>query len=211
MKAAIYCRVSTKDQNCDRQEADLLAFAERVGYEVIGIYKETESGVKLNRRQRDKVMALARDRRVDAVLVTELTRWGRSTIDLIRCLQDFYVWNVKLIAQTGIQFDVATAQGKLLATVLSALAEFERDLVIERIKSGLASAKAKGKKLGRRPGDRVKLDRLEGKILELIAQGMSYRRIGRELNISPTTVYKLMKKKYAEAHRTEVDTDAEPV
>ena len=192
-KAAIYCRVSTTDQNCDRQEADLLAFAERADYEVVGIYKETASGIKVNRRRRDQVMSLAQDRQIDLVLVTEMTRWGRSTLDLIKTLQDLQAWNVCLIAQTGMQFDLGTAQGKMIATVFAGLAEFERDLIIERIKSGLASAKAKGKRLGRQPGQQVKLNKLEPKILQMVEEGYSYRRIGRELDISPTTVYKLIK------------------
>jgi DNA invertase Pin-like site-specific DNA recombinase len=78
-KAAIYCRVSTADQCCERQERDLRAFAERAGYEAVGVFKETGSGAKLDRVERRKVMALAQARQIDAVLVTELSRWGRST------------------------------------------------------------------------------------------------------------------------------------
>ena len=69
-RAALYCRVSTADQSCERQERDLAAFAERAGYEVVGTYKETASGVRVDRAERRKVMALAQRREVDAVLVT---------------------------------------------------------------------------------------------------------------------------------------------
>ena len=79
-RAALYCRVSTADQSCVRQERDLAAFAERAGYTVVGVFKETGSGVRLDRAERRKVMALAQARRIDAVLVTELSRWGRSTL-----------------------------------------------------------------------------------------------------------------------------------
>ena len=75
-RAALYCRVSTADQSCERQERDLAAFAQRAGYEVVGIYKETASGVKLDRAERSKVMALAQARQLDAVLVTELSPAG---------------------------------------------------------------------------------------------------------------------------------------
>ena len=85
--AAIYCRVSTADQSCERQERDLRAFAERAGYAVVGVFRETGSGVKLDRIERRKVMALAQARRVDVVLVTELSRWGRSTLDLLETLR----------------------------------------------------------------------------------------------------------------------------
>ncbi len=77
-RVALYCRVSTADQSCARQERDLAAFAERSGYDVVGTFKETGSGVKLDRAERRKVMALAQAREVDAVLVTELSRWGAS-------------------------------------------------------------------------------------------------------------------------------------
>ena len=77
LRAALYCRVSTADQSCARQERDLATFAERSGYEVVGTYKETASGVKLDRAERKRVMALAQRREIDAVLVTELSRWGR--------------------------------------------------------------------------------------------------------------------------------------
>ena len=78
LRAALYCRVSTADQSCARQERDLAAFAERAGYQVVGTYKETASGVKLDRAKRKRVMALAQRREIDAVLVTELSRWGAA-------------------------------------------------------------------------------------------------------------------------------------
>jgi putative DNA-invertase from lambdoid prophage Rac len=77
-RAALYCRVSTADQSCARQERDLAVFAARAGYEVAGVFKETGSGAKLDRAERKKVMALAQRREIDAVLVTELSRWGRA-------------------------------------------------------------------------------------------------------------------------------------
>lgn len=156
--AALYCRVSTADQSCARQERDLLEFAGRAGYEVVGIWKETASGARQDRAERRKVMALAQARRIDVILVTELSRWGRSTIDLVHTLHDLQAWGVSLIAQTGLQFDLTTPQGKLFASLMSALAEFERDLLRERTRSGIAAAKACGKRFGRRPGQRIKAD-----------------------------------------------------
>lgn len=86
-RAAIYCRVSTADQSCARQERDLTAFAARAGYEVVGVYKETGSGVRLDRLERKRVMALAQARAIDVVLVIELSRWGRGTLDLLHNTQ----------------------------------------------------------------------------------------------------------------------------
>ena len=117
-RVAICCRVSTADQSCERQERDLLAFAERGGQEVVGIWKEVASGAKDQRPERKKVLALAQDRRIDAVLVTEMTRWGRSTQDLLTTLQTLQAWKVSLIAQTGLQFDMTTPQGKFIASMM---------------------------------------------------------------------------------------------
>jgi putative DNA-invertase from lambdoid prophage Rac len=193
-KVALYCRVSTADQSCARQEHDLRQFAARAGYEVVGIWKETASGIQDDRVERNKVMALAQARQIDTILVTELTRWGRSTLDLVHTLHNLQARGVSLIAQTGWQFDLSTPQGKLIASLMSALAEFERDLLRERIRSGLAAAKARGTLLGRRPGQRIKADRLAPKVLECVKAGWSYRKIGRELNISKNTVTEIVKR-----------------
>lgn len=139
-RVAIYCRVSTSDQENDRQERDLREYAERAGFEIVGVFKETLSGIRKAKGkqliERQKVMALAQDRRMDAVLVTELTRWGRSTQDLMDTLGQLSSWEVSLIAQTGLTFDLSTPQGKLVANLMASLAEFEHDLLRERVRSG---------------------------------------------------------------------------
>jgi DNA invertase Pin-like site-specific DNA recombinase len=193
-RVALYCRVSTADQSCERQERDLLAFAERSGDEVVGIYKETGSGVKLDRVERKKVMALAQARRLDAVLVTELSRWGRSTLDLVQTLRDLESQRVSVIALNGMTFDLSNAAGRMMATIIAGIAEFERDLMGERIKSGLAAARARGRPLGRQTGQRPKSDRLGPKVLALVAQGRSYRLISRELGLSKNTVADIVKR-----------------
>ena len=144
-RAAIYCRVSTADQSCERQERDLTAFASRAGYELSGIFKETGSGTKLDRAERRKIMALAQARKIDVILVTELSRWGRSTIDLLNTLRELESWKVSVIAMNGMAFDLSSPHGRMLATFLSGIAEFERDLISERVKSGLAAARARGR------------------------------------------------------------------
>lgn len=187
-RVAIYCRVSTPEQSCQRQEWELKSYAERAGFEVVGVWREVASGTKDQRPERKKVMALAQERVIDAILVTELTRWGRSTFDLVQTLHDLEAWNVSLIAQVGLQFDLRTPQGKLFASLMAALSEFERDLLRERIRSGIASAMARGKTFGRKAGDRPKSDRLAPKVLGLSEKGRSYRFIARELNLSKNTV-----------------------
>jgi DNA invertase Pin-like site-specific DNA recombinase len=162
--------------------------------DIAGVWKETGSGARNDRAERKKILAMAQARKIDAVLVTEMTRWGRSTIDLLQTLQDLQSWNVSLIAQSGLQFDLRTSQGKLIANLMASLAEFERDLISERVKSGLAAARARGKKLGRQPGQRVKSDRLSPKVLRLVEDGHSYREIAARVKISKTTVTEIVKR-----------------
>jgi putative DNA-invertase from lambdoid prophage Rac len=192
--AALDCRVSTADQICARQERDLRAFAKKAGYKILGVWKETASGAKDDRAERKKILALAQARKIDVVLVTELTRWGRSMLDLFHTLQDLHAWNVSLVAQTGLQFDLRTAQGKLIASLMSALAEFERDLLRERVRSGIAAACKHGMVFGRQPGQRVKADRYAPRVLKLVDEGQSYREIGHRLGLSKNTVLDIVKR-----------------
>ena len=167
-RAALYCRASTADQSCARQERDLAAFAERAGYEVVGTYKETASGVKLDRAERKRVLALAQRREIDVVLVTELSRWGRSTTDLLATLKELEARRVSLVALNGMAFDLSTPHGRMMATLL-----------------------------GLQPGQRPKSDRLAPKVLALVAQGRSYRLIGREVGLSKNTVAGIVKRNRA--------------
>lgn len=198
-RAALYCRVSTVDQSCARQERDLVACTERACYELVGTYKETASGVKLDRAERRKVLALAQRREIDAVLVTELSSWGRSTTDLLPTLKELETRRVSLVALNGTEFDLTTPYGRIVATLLAGIAEFERELIQERIYSGIAAAKARGKGLGRQPGQRPKSDRLAPKALALFGQGRSYRLVGRELGLSKNTVAAIVKRTRAAA------------
>ena len=193
-RAALYCRVSTADQSCARHVRDLTAFAARAGYQVVATFKETGSGVKLDRAERRKVVALAQARHIDVVLVTELSRWGRSTTDLLATLKELEARRVSLIAMNGMAFDLSTPHGRMIATVLAGIAEFERELIQERIRSGITAAKARGKRLGRQPGQRPKSDRLAPKVLALIEQECSYRLIGREVGLSKNTVAEIVRR-----------------
>jgi len=193
-RAALYCRVSTADQSCERQARDLTAFAQRAGYAVVGIYKETGSGTRADRVERRKVIALAQRREIDAVLVTELSRWGRSTVDLLHTLEDLQAWRVSVIALNGLAFDLSTAAGRMMATVIAGVAQFERELIQERIKSGMAAARARGRKLGRQPGQRPKSDRLAAKVISMVEkEKLSYRIVAKRLDLSKNTVLEIMK------------------
>lgn len=178
----------------DRATLLLTGFASRAGYDVVATFKETGSGAKLDRAERKKVLVLAQARQVDAILVAELSKWGRSTIDLLNTLRELESWKVSVIAMNGMAFDLSSPHGRMLATFLSGIAEFERDLISERVKSGLAAAKARGKKLGRQTGERPKADRLSPKVIALREEGRSYRWIARDLGISKNTVADIVRR-----------------
>jgi len=106
-----------------RQERDLRAFAKCAGHHVVGVFKEAASSAKNDRVERNRATALAQAREIDAIL---LSRWGRSTQDLVRTLDDLHSWKASVLAQTGLSFDLSTASGKLMRTIMVGLAEFER-------------------------------------------------------------------------------------
>ncbi len=95
---------------------------------------------------------------------------------------------------SGMTFKLSTPHGRMMATMLAGIAQFERDLLSERVKSGLAAARARGKKLGRKPGQRPKSDKLAPKVIKAVAEGRSYRWIARDLGISKNTVTEIIKR-----------------
>jgi putative DNA-invertase from lambdoid prophage Rac len=156
------------------------------------VFKETASGADDDRPERKKVMALARAREIEAILVTELSRWGRSTQDLVQTLDDLHGSKVSVLAQNGLSFDLSTSTGKLMRTIMAGLAEFERDLIRDRVKSGLAAARARGVKLGQlgqRPSDKK-----AKRVLAMHKEGLSYRLIGRNVGLSKNTVMEIVRR-----------------
>ncbi len=139
-------------------------------------------------------MALAQARSIDAIIVSELSRWGRSTPDILSTLEELRTRKVSLLAQSGLEFDLTSPQGKLIATLLAGLAEFERDLIRERVRSGMAAAKSRGQRFGRQPGYiPAQVREKESKVLELIQQGLSYRKVAEELGLSKNTVMRIVR------------------
>lgn len=188
-QVVIYARVSTDDQDCQRQVLELTEFATRCGYEVLEVVYETGSGANNERPGRKRVLELARLRKINMILVSELSRWGRSTEDLLHTLQQLADWKCSLKALNGMELDMSTATGKLMVTLLAGVSEFERGLLQERIKSGLVNAKAKGVKLGRPSSDPYIV-----RVLNLKSKGESVRSIASSLKLSPTTVQSILKK-----------------
>jgi putative DNA-invertase from lambdoid prophage Rac len=153
----------------------------------------TLSGADDDRPERKKVMVLARAREIEAILVTELSRWGRSTQVLVQTLDDLHGWKVSVLAQNGLSFDLSTPTGKLMRTIMAGLAEFERDIIRERVRSGLQAARARGVKLGRQHGQRPS-DKKAKRVLAMHKDGLSYRLIGRNVGLSKNTVMEIVRR-----------------
>lgn len=195
-RVAIYARVSTTThgQDVGLQTRELRQFAEARGWQVAGEYVDQGvSGAKDSRPQLNRLMADAHRRRFDVVCVWRFDRFARSVSHLLRALETFKALGVDFVSYSE-QMDTSTPAGKMVFTVLGAVAELERSLIVERVKAGLRNAKAKGKRLGR---PRRVVD--AARIVRLRAQGHSIREIADELGYSRSLVHKTLAN--GESHR----------
>ena len=185
MRCAIYARVSTTDQNCEMQLRELREYIQRRGWEPAAEYVDTGwSGTKASRPQLDRLMVDARAHRFDCILVWKLDRFGRSVVHLSHSLGDLRSWAVRFIAVTqSIDTDQANPTSNLLLNILAAIAEFEREMIVERVKAGVKEAKRKGKHCGR-----PKKVFPRGRALELRKQGKSWAAVASELGVPISTV-----------------------
>lgn len=185
--ALIYARVSTKEQNIDMQIIDLRGYAQARGFEVAHEYIDYASGSKSNRENYQKLFNDVRKRKIDAVLVWKFDRFARSTKELINALEEFRALGVDFISYKE-NVDTSTPAGKILFTMISAFAEFEREIIRERVRAGMEKAKAKGKVMGRPkiPAFTIK------SVLEMKNNGMSYTSICKKLKISKSAYYKIV-------------------
>src|SRR5277367_3993082 len=178
MRIAIYARVSTKDQSCDLQLRDLRAYCAAKGVERIHEYVDVgQSGAKDSRPELNKLMDNARKRQFDAIVVWRFDRFARSTKHLLLALEEFRFLGVQFISYQE-NIDTSSALGQALFTIVSAVAQLERDLIRERVSAGIRNARANGKKLGR---PKISVSREE--ILELKARGLSLRQIAAKLGV----------------------------
>ena len=184
-RTAIYARVSTNDQSVEMQTRDLRKLADNRGFQVVTEYCDTGvSGAKNSRPALDRMMADAKSGKFEVILVWRLDRLGRSLAHLIRLLEDFKSWNVELVSfSEGLDF--TTSSGRLFYQLLGAFAEFERETIRERVRSGMRNARARGIKLGRK---NVQVDGAEVKRLR--ATGASFRAISRQLGVSVGSIHK---------------------
>ena len=191
---AIYARVSTDDQDCARQVAELSAWIARRDGVLIHTSIETASAGLLTRAGRAKLIKMAQSRQIDAIAVLELSRWSRSVPDLLDTLDTLNGYGVRLCAANGPDFDTATATGRLMVTVIGAIAEFERQLIRDRTRSGLQAAKARGVKLGRQHGDCWRQRQLTSRVIEMRKETTppSLRQMASRLSCSVNTVRKVL-------------------
>ena len=186
MRAAIYGRVSTSNhgQDIGMQTRELRLFCEARGWQIAGEYLDQGvSGAKDSRPELNRLMADAGRRRFDAVIVWKFDRFARSVSHLLRALEQFNALGVAFVSLSE-QIDTTTPTGRMIFTVLGAVAELERSLIAERVRAGLRNARAKGKRLGRPP---VAVD--AAKVAALRAAGKSWPQIARELGVSVGKVY----------------------
>jgi DNA invertase Pin-like site-specific DNA recombinase len=166
------------------QTRELRQFCEARGWQVAGEYlDEGISGAKDTRPELNRLMADAARRRFDAVVVWKFDRFARSVSHLLRALETFNSLGIAFVSLSE-QIDTSTPTGKMIFTVLGAVAELERSLIAERVRAGLRNARAKGKRLGR---PRVSVD--AARIASLRASGLSWPKIARELGVSVGKVY----------------------
>jgi DNA invertase Pin-like site-specific DNA recombinase len=158
-----------------------------MGDTVVEVFQENASGAKVDRAVRARVIAGAKAHAFDAILVTEPSRWSRSLVDLVTGLEELARYGVSLISQNGMSLDISTAAGRMLVGVMGSLAEFERDLIRERILSGIAAARRKGRVFGRPKGFSPPKAH-DANVMRLLENGMSVRDTAKALNISATTV-----------------------
>lgn len=192
MKTGIYARVSTTDkgQDPELQLKDLRAYCQAREMSVVGEYVDVGiSGGKDRRPELDKLMEMVRKRKLDCVVVWKLDRWGRSVTHLVNSIAELGSLGVSFVSYKE-NIDLSTSAGKLMFHIISAMAEFERDIIKERVRAGVAHARSKGKQIGRKG-----LAPVERKKIIDLRQGdpsMSVRTIARKSGQSVGSVHKTL-------------------
>src|ERR1017187_5476173 len=187
-KAAIYCRVSTSDQHIESQLYDLRAMAAQRGYEIVHEYEDRGvCGTKARRPGLDAMMTDARRKKFSVLLVTGFDRIARSTRNFLQIIDELDSMQIEFISRRE---GVATgdAMGRLFVTIISAISELERSLIVERVKSGMRRARLEGRQIGR-----ARLDVNREQVVIDRRLGMSLTQVAKRHNISRASVCRLMK------------------
>ncbi len=187
IKVGLYARVSTQDQKTlPMQLQALRTYVRQRGWTLGLQIKDVGSGAS-DRPQREQLMQAARRRELDAILVWRLDRWGRSLADLVLTLKELSELGVGFVSLTE-ALDLTTPTGRALAGLLAVFAEFEREILRERVKAGIAHARKEGRPHGRPPTARRKATRVK----RLYARGVSKAEIARRLKIGRTSVRRIL-------------------
>lgn len=186
-RVGLYARVSTHDQQTlPMQLTAMRAHAKHRGWAIVAQIKDIGSGARA-RPKRDAILAAARRRELDVVLVWKLDRWGRSLPDLVVTLRELAELGVGFVSITE-ALDFTTPTGRAMVGLLAVFAEFERDLLCERVKAGIAQARKEGRRIGRPPT----ATRLRAHVRRFFSEGVSKAEIARRLAISRPTVRRLL-------------------
>ena len=180
-RAAIYARVSTleKGQDPQTQLLELRRYAQLSGFEVTQEYVDFASGKDDKRKQYQAMLDAARKRKIDVVLVWRYDRFARSTQALVNALKEFQSLGVDFVSYQE-NIDTTTAQGELIFNIMASLAQFESNLISQRVKAGMARAKAQGKRISRPPISKAKQEEIK----KLYEQKYSIRKISKQVGIS---------------------------
>lgn len=181
-RAALYSRVSTTDQNAKRQMDEMRAFVAARKWTVVATETDAMSGAKDRRPGLDRVMAMARARKCDVIVVQALDRFARSIRHFVVTIAELEAVGVAFVS-TSQGFDMTTPMGKFAMTILASVAELEREMIRERVRSGMARARREGKQIGRAP----KVVEL-AKLRKLVAAKASIWEMSRELGVSRTAI-----------------------
>jgi DNA invertase Pin-like site-specific DNA recombinase len=182
-RAALYARVSTDDQSVDLQLNELRAVATSRGWSVVEYVDRGVSGAVLSREELDRLMTDARNGKLDVVAVWKFDRFARSTEHLLASLREFRSVGVDFLSIRE-AIDTSTAMGRMVFAFLGAVAEFEREIIVERVKAGVAHAQAKGIHCGRPVIEIPSLAAAE----TLIRQGVPLRDVARQVGVSRSTL-----------------------
>ena len=196
MRFGLYARVSTSIQDVGMQLDELRQVARQRGWVIAGEYlDEGVSGTKDHRPALDRMMAAARAGKLDGIAVWRLDRFARSTTFLLQALEELRILGVALVSIRE-QIDFSTPIGKVLYTLIAAIAQLERDVIRERVIAGIARARAKGKRLGRKPRE-IDIDR----VMRLRAEGRSLRSVSMALRVPRSTLRGILARSAGEKYQ----------
>lgn len=191
LRAGLYARVSTSDKGQDPalQLTPLSGYCKQRGWLITGRYVDYCTGKTARRPELDKLLDAARKRQIDCIVVWKLDRFGRSMQHLVNTLVELQELGVSFVSYME-SLDFTSASGKLMFNILAAFAQFERDIISDRVRAGILNAKSKGVRVGRKPISPGERDR----ILKLRKEGKSIRKIARTLGLALATVHKTLPK-----------------